>query len=74
MPQTLVPGLKQQLMKVAAVYEADMKAKFAGTFLPDQLKRKYMNAAKEYIWQWCFPAQTLTLLPEPQEYRRYHIH
>ncbi|MGR8980853.1 MAG: tyrosine-type recombinase/integrase [Gammaproteobacteria bacterium] len=29
-PQTLVPALKQQLQKVAAVYEADTKAKFAG--------------------------------------------
>lgn len=51
-----------------------MKAKFAGTFLPDQLDRKYKNAAKEFIWQWLFPAQSLTLLPEAQEYRRYHIH
>jgi integrase len=50
LPQTLVPALKQQLRKVATVYEADMKAKFAGTFLPDQLERKYKKAAKEYIW------------------------
>jgi integron integrase len=73
-PKTLVPELKRQLQKVAEVYEADMKAKFAGTFLPDQLERKYKNAAKEYIWQWFFPAQSLTLLREQQEYKRYHIH
>ena len=73
-PQTIVPALKQQLQKVIAVHEADLKAKFAGTFLPDQLDRKYKNAAKEFIWQWLFPAQSLTLLPEAQEYRRYHIH
>jgi hypothetical protein len=47
-----------------AVYEADMKAKFAGTFLPDQWDRNYKNAAKEFIWQWLFPTQSLTLLPE----------
>ena len=73
-PQTLVPELKRQLLKVAEVHEGDIKAKFAGTFLPDQLERKYKNAAKEYIWQWFFPAQSLTLLREPQEYKRYHIH
>ena len=73
-PQTIVPALKQQLQKVIAVHEADLKAKFAGTFLPDQLDRKYKNAAKEFIWQWLFPAQSLTLLPEALEYRRYHIH
>ena len=72
--QTLVPTLKKQLRKVSEIYEADSKAKFAGTFLPDQLERKYKNAAKEFIWQWFFPAQSLTLLREPQEYKRYHIH
>ena len=74
LPQTLVPTLKQQLRKVSEVYEADSKAKFAGTFLPDQLDRKYKNAAKEYIWQWFFPAHSLTFLREPQEYKRYPIH
>jgi integrase len=73
-PQTLAPALKQQLQKVATVYEADMRAKFAGTFLPDQLERKYKNAAKKFIWQWFFPAHSLTFLREPQEYKRYHIH
>jgi site-specific recombinase XerD len=38
------------------------------------LDRKYKNAAKEYIWQWFFPAQSLTKLSDKQEYRRYHIH
>ena len=51
-----------------------MKAKFAGTVLPGQLERKYKNAAKEFIWQWFFPAQSLTFLREQQEYKRYHIH
>jgi integron integrase len=74
LPQTLVPTLKQQLRKVSEVYETDIKAKFAGTFLPDQLDRKYKNAAKEFVWQWFFPAQSLTFLREPQECKRYHIH
>jgi integrase len=52
-PQAIVPALKQQLQIVMAVHEADLKAKFSGTFLPDQLDRKYKNAAKEFIWQ-CF--------------------
>jgi len=68
--QTLVPALKQQLRKVSEVYEADMRAKYADTFLPDQLERKYKNAAKEFIWQWFFPAHSLTFPREPQEYRR----
>jgi integrase len=73
-PQTIIAELKQQLQTVATVYEADIKAIYAGTFLPDQWERKHKNAAKEFIWQWVLPAPSLTLLPEPQEYRRYHIH
>jgi integron integrase len=73
-PQSIVPDLQKQLQKVAAIHEADLKVKFSGTFLPDQLDRKYKNAAKEFIWQWFFPAKSLTLLSETKEHRRYHIH
>ncbi|WP_442499337.1 integron integrase [Methylobacter sp. sgz302048] len=73
-PQVIVPELKLQLRKVTAIHEADLQAKYAGTFLPDQLERKYKNATKEFVWQWFFPAQSLTLLREQQEYKRYHIH
>lgn len=58
-PHILVPELKRQLQKVTAVFEDDKQANFAGTFLPDQLDRKYKNAAKEFVWQWFFPAQSL---------------
>ena len=73
-PQSIVPDLQKQLQKVAVIHEADLKAKFSGTFLPDQLDRKYKNAAKEFIWQWFFPAKSLTILSETKEHRRYHIH
>ena len=73
-PQSIVPELHKQLQKVATIHEADLLAKFSGTFLPDQLDRKYKSAAKEFIWQWFFPAQSLTLLSETKEHRRYHIH
>ena len=42
--------------------------------MPDQLERKYKNAATEYIWQWFFPASSLTFLADKKEYRRYHLH
>jgi len=73
-PQSIVPHLRRQLKSVVALHEADMKAKYAGAFLPDQLDRKYKNAARELIWQWFFPATSLTLVPETQQYKRYHLH
>lgn len=54
LPQSIVPDLQKQLLKVAATHDADLKTKYSGTFLPDQLDRKYKNAAKEFIWQWFF--------------------
>jgi site-specific recombinase XerD len=38
------------------------------------LERKYSNAARDFIWQWFFPALNLTRVPETNEYRRYHLH
>ena len=74
LPQSLIPALKQQLQKVSALYEADLKIDYAGVFLPDQLGRKYKNAAREFIWQWFFPQPSLTLVTETRERKRYHIH
>ena len=73
-PQSIVPELQRQLQKTTSLYEADLIENFAGVFLPDQLEKKYKNAPKEYIWQWFFPAPTLTLIKDKKEYRRYHLH
>jgi integron integrase len=72
--QSLKPALKQQLQNVAALHEADLKAGYAGVFLPNQLGTKYKNAAKEFIWQWFFPQPSLTLTTETRERKRYHLH
>ncbi len=73
-PESIVPNLQNQLQKVVVIHQADLKIKFSGTFLPDRLGNKYKNAAKEFIWQWFFPAQSLTSLTNSEEKRRYHIH
>jgi len=38
LPQSLVPELQKQLQKVASIHQADLKAKYSGTFLPDQFR------------------------------------
>jgi site-specific recombinase XerD len=35
LPQSIVLDLQKQLQKVVAIHEADLKAKFSGTFLPE---------------------------------------
>lgn len=74
LPQCIVTELQEQLQKVVVVHKGDLEANFSGTFLPDLLKIKYKNASKEFIWQWLFPAQSLTFLTDVHEKRRYHVH
>ena len=74
LPEALVPDLHAQLERVAQVHETDLAVGYAGTFLPTALGEKYPKAAQELPWQWLFPAIKLTMAPNTQEYRRYHLH
>jgi integron integrase len=74
MPQALVPALTAQLESVKRLHREDLAAGYAGTFLPGALGEKYKRADRELVWQWLFPAKTLTKVPTTGEYRRYHLH
>ena len=74
LPEKIIPALETHLESVIDLHQKDIKSGYAGTFLPSLLEKKYRNAAKELVWQWFFPAKTLTLIPESKEYRRYHLH
>jgi integron integrase len=74
LPQVLAPELNKQLETVRRVHREDLAAGYAGTFLPGALGEKYKRAEKELVWQWLFPAKTLTQVPTTREYRRYHLH
>lgn len=74
MPATLKAELAAQVEQVASLHEEDLAAKTAGVFLPSALDVKFKNAAKEFAWQWLFPAKSLTLVPGSEDYRRWHLH
>jgi len=74
LPETILPELKAQLESVITLHQKDLEAGYAGTFLVDQLGKKYKNAARELAWQWFFPGKSLTFVPDTKEYRRYHLH
>lgn len=73
-PQRIVPELEKQLDVVRRIHEQDYGAGFTGVFLEDQLEKKYPNAAKEFVWQWFLPQESLTDVEETKEQRRYHLH
>lgn len=74
MPEALVPALQEQIQRVMALHEEDLQVGYAGVFMPYALDRKWKNSGKRLEWQWVFPAQTLTFVPDQGEHRRYHMH
>lgn len=73
-PQTIMPELTAQFEVIKKLHDEDLAMGYAGVFLDDQLEKKYPSAAKNFIWQWFFPQQSLTFVAEAKELRRYHLH
>jgi integron integrase len=74
LPKTILPELAAHIESLRQLHQRDLDRNYAGAFLVNALERKYRNAAKEFIWQWFFPAAELTYLPNSKEYRRHHLH
>ena len=74
LPQIISSELQSHLERVKALYEKDLAEGYSGAFMFDSIEKKSKNCAKEFVWQWLFPAKTLTFVSETKEYRRYHLH
>ncbi len=74
LPQSLRDDLKKHIDKVRLIFENDRKNNVPGVELPFALERKYPNAGKEWIWQWLFPASSLSTDPKTGIIRRWHIY
>ena len=74
LPETIIPELQTHLESVIHLHRKDLDTGYDGAFLFGALEEKYKNSAKDLVWQWFFPAKTLTFVPETEEYRRYYLH
>ncbi|MCJ7833089.1 MAG: integron integrase [Deltaproteobacteria bacterium] len=74
LPERIIPELERHLESLKALHQQDLDRKYAGVFLVNALEKKYKNAAKEFIWQWFFPAKVLTVENKTGELKRYHLH
>jgi integron integrase len=74
LPEALVPRLREHLVRVKALHDADRAAGFGAVELPAALGRKYRNAACEWPWQWIFPAHDRFRDPVSGGERRHHLH
>lgn len=73
LPQLIRAGLKDHLLKVKLLHESDLKEGFGRVYLPYALDRKYLNAAKQWGWQYVFPQLKRSRDPRTEIERRHHI-
>ncbi len=74
LPQRLVEPLRQHLVEVRELHRHDL-GQGAGTVeLPDALDRKLPNAARDWVWQWVFPAARYYRHEASGTWRRHHLH
>ena len=72
LPARLRDPLQAQLREVRRVHRRDLDAGFGEVWLPDALARKYLGAAREWAWQYVFPARRRSADPRTGVVRRHH--
>jgi len=72
LPRILEPGLRVQIETVSQLHKHDLKKSYGEVYLPHALERKYPKAGKEFIWQYLFPADKLSIDPRSEKTRRHH--
>ena len=70
---TLMPLLENHLTGVKTLHQQDLTQGYGEVYLPPALARKYPNAAKEWSWQYVFPARNLSVDPRSGTIRRHHV-
>jgi integron integrase len=73
LPRRLRGALEQQRERVRVLHERDVAMGLDGVHLPHALARKYPNAAREFGWQYLFPAPQPARDPRTGARRRHHL-
>jgi integrase len=73
LPEKVMPTLQEHLERVRRLHEEDLAAGGGSVYLPGALERKYPHAAREWRWQYVFPARDLSTDPRSGTVRRHHL-
>jgi len=73
LPDELLEPLQRHLAARRNLFDRDMADGRAGVWLPHALARKYPAAAREWGWQYVFPADQFAIDPRDGEPRRHHL-
>lgn len=72
LPVSLIPRLQEQLEYARRLHTQDLQAGYGAVYLPYALAEKYPHAAREWAWQYLFPADRLSVDPRSGITRRHH--
>jgi len=72
-PVSVIPLLENHLSRVRVIHKQDLTQGHGEVYMPYALTRKYPNAAKEWKWQYVFPARNLSTDPQSSKIRRHHV-
>jgi integron integrase len=72
-PKTIQEDLQIHLTRVKRLHDEDLSKGYGEVYLPGALGRKYRHAAKEFRWQYVFPAKKMSTDPRTEKLRRHHV-
>jgi integron integrase len=73
LPRSIEPQLARQVACSRALHARDLKAGYGEVWLPFALARKYRLAARDWGWQYVFPAEQRSRDPRSGVIRRHHL-
>lgn len=74
LPSGVAEPLRHHIEDVRRIHARDLAAGLGEAYLPGALERKYPGAAKEFGWQFIFPASKPGPDPRTGVIRRHHLH
>ena len=74
LPDNVRSDLTVHLEWLKTLHQDDLSKGFGAVFLPYALERKYKSAHRKWIWQYVFPAKSLSKDPRSNSVRRHHLH
>jgi integron integrase len=73
LPLNVKVPLQRHLQDVEKLHARDLEGGFGRVYMPYALERKYVNANREWAWQYIFPAATRSIDPRSGIERRHHV-
>ncbi len=74
LPEKLIKPLKRQIQKRKILHQEDLEESAGYVYLPNAIAKKYINAEKQFNWQYVFPANRRVFDKKKRKEYRHHLH